>query len=125
MTIWLGSWIWLSLSTSAASAIEDRSLQFTDATELAGISFEHEQGASGRRYMVEIAGGGVEYYISDRVDQFRTTEQGFAWTFSGIVLEEFNISAQRRNSTSTRSSKSVLLFRRIWNREGLFIRGAD
>ena len=34
-------------------------LRFVDATQEAGIAFTHEQGASGRRYMVEIAGAGV------------------------------------------------------------------
>lgn len=36
----------------------------------------------------EISGGGVEYYVSDRLDQFRTTQQGFAWAFSGDVPDD-------------------------------------
>jgi len=35
------------------------SLRFVDVTDRSGITFHHEQGASGRRYMVEIAGGGI------------------------------------------------------------------
>ncbi len=34
-------------------------LAFTDVTAEAGISFRHDHGGSGRRYIVEIAGGGV------------------------------------------------------------------
>ncbi len=34
-------------------------LTFTDVTAEAGISFRHDHGGSGRRYIVEIAGGGV------------------------------------------------------------------
>ncbi len=40
-------------------------LRFVDATEEAGIAFTHEQGASGRRYMVEIAGGGILVFDYD------------------------------------------------------------
>ncbi len=33
----------------------------------------------------EAPGGGVEYYVSDRLDEFRTTQQGMSWAFSGDV----------------------------------------
>jgi hypothetical protein len=36
-----------------------------DVTKESGIDFQHEQGASGRRYMVEIAGGGVLVFDYD------------------------------------------------------------
>ena len=38
---------------------------FTDVTAQAGISFHHDYGGSGRRYMVEIAGGGVLVFDYD------------------------------------------------------------
>jgi hypothetical protein len=40
-------------------------LTFVDVTARAGISFHHQQGASGRRYMVEIAGGGALVFDYD------------------------------------------------------------
>ena len=38
---------------------DSASIRFVDVTRPAGIDFHHEAGASGRRYMVEIAGSGV------------------------------------------------------------------
>ncbi len=56
----------LALSSPSALSSGTRSpLTFVDVTRKAGISFHHQQGASGRRYMVEIAGGGVLVFDYD------------------------------------------------------------
>jgi enediyne biosynthesis protein E4 len=47
------------LIAAAAVAVGGAPLTLVDATAKAGMSFRHDNGASGRRYMVEIAGGGV------------------------------------------------------------------
>ena len=38
---------------------------FVDRTEAAGIRFHHEDGGSGRRYVIEIVGGGVAVFDYD------------------------------------------------------------
>jgi hypothetical protein len=49
----------------AAIRILALGLTLVDVTRESGIDFRHEQGASGRRYMVEIAGGGVLVFDYD------------------------------------------------------------
>lgn len=52
--------VWVApIAVSSAAETKNTSLRFVDVTQRAGIDFVHEQGASGRRYMVEIAGGGA------------------------------------------------------------------
>ncbi len=43
----------------AAGGAGGEDLRFTDRTEEAGVLFHHEDGGSGRRYVIEIVGGGV------------------------------------------------------------------
>ncbi len=43
----------------SAGVGEEGDLRFADRTAEAGISFHHEDGGSGRRYVIEIVGGGV------------------------------------------------------------------
>ncbi|MGH9324435.1 MAG: CRTAC1 family protein [Vicinamibacteria bacterium] len=51
-----------------AASSNDSFIELTDVTAEAGISFKHENGASGRRYMVEIAGGGILVFDYDGDD---------------------------------------------------------
>jgi hypothetical protein len=51
-----------------AVQVSEPFVELTDVTAEAGISFRHENGASGRRYMVEIAGGGVLVFDYDGDD---------------------------------------------------------
>jgi len=65
LSLSLGSWLWAlsqaaSMKGSASTSDKDSSpIRFEDVTASAGIQFTHDRGASDRRYMVEIAGGGV------------------------------------------------------------------
>ncbi len=51
--------VMLASAPTASLAGEEATLRFTDRTEVAGITFHHEDGGSGRRFVVEIVGAGV------------------------------------------------------------------
>jgi len=57
---------------------------FTDVTAQAGISFQHDHGGSGRRYIVEIAGGGVLAFDYDADCGALSNERLFAAPHPGF-----------------------------------------
>ncbi len=66
ITLWLAISMCFILVDVAWGQVPDSQIRFVDITKSSGVSFKHQDGSDGNRYLIELMGAGVCSFDADR-----------------------------------------------------------